>query len=554
MRLLSLICVVMALAFARSQEDPAVMGQFELVGRSNCVGVQLVAVPDGNEFFFMERPSSPHPDGHTANACLFDYTTGNSTNVACPLSLENCGHTFLENGTVAVLGGHKPQSKFVEGRRGIQVLNLETNKLESVGSLQYGHWLATVTRLPNGMVTVMSDSPSPVSPSRKDLIQNPFYELWDPANPKTTKLFQLNNNFLAKSKYFYYPRNFVLPTGDMFVWSNTYGEIINPLTGKSVLVLPDWKKIPAAKGMQTSYPFSATAAMLPLRASNNYSVVEIMIFGGQWSWGWINSTAVHLSMRLKINIRPNGTYEVGSWAAESMPSPRVSGSSVLLPNGDVLLINGAKRGQLGDAAQGGVAMLNEPNFTPVVYDPSAPEGSRYTTLGRSQIARLLHSTAGLTPNGTVIVAGGDRSDKFWCPETYSRSPTGFPEYRVEVFAPPPVFDVQHRPTIEESPLDFGPSEVITIAYTIPAPNATVTSVVLVAPSSDTHTNNMHQRVIELPILGTDTDGHLIPIEGVKTVTVRGPPNTNVAPAGPYMLFLLYGKTYGPAEWIYFRAY
>ena len=77
-------------------------------------------------------------------------------------------------------------------------------------------------------------------------------------------------------RYFYYPFNFVLPTGDMFVWSNKYGQIINPLTGKKVLVLPNWKGIPQAKGMCTQYPFSGTAAMLPLRATNNFTEVEIM--------------------------------------------------------------------------------------------------------------------------------------------------------------------------------------------------------------------------------------------------------------------------------------
>lgn len=69
----------------------------------------------------------------------------------------------------------------------------------------------------------------------------------------------------------------------------------------------------------------------------------------------------------------------------------------------LLMVNIVQRGLLGDAVSGGGAMCNEPNFWPVLYDPYAPEGSRYSTLARSQIARLLHSTAGLTPNGTVLV-------------------------------------------------------------------------------------------------------------------------------------------------------
>lgn len=51
-------------------------------------------------------------------------------------------------------------------------------------------------------------------------------------------------------------------------------------------------------------------------------------------------------MRLKIKILNNGSYDIGNWTMERMPSPRVSGTSVLLPNGLILLINGAKVGHI----------------------------------------------------------------------------------------------------------------------------------------------------------------------------------------------------------------
>lgn len=58
---------------------------------------------------------------------------------------------------------------------------------------------------------------------------------------------------------------------------------------------------------------------------------------------------------------------------------------------------------MGDAAGGGVSMANDPNLTPALYDPRAPAGQRYTELAQTLIARMLHSTAGLTTNGTVLV-------------------------------------------------------------------------------------------------------------------------------------------------------
>lgn len=196
-----------------------------------------------------------------------------------------------------------------------------------------------------------------------------------------------------------------------------------PLSGHTVAKLPTWS---AFSKMYTQYPFSGTAVMLPLTPKNNYQP-EILICGGQWSYGWVNTTAVDQCMRMSITIKADGSYTFSQWKPEQMPSPRVSHSAVLLPDGTVLLIGGAKRGLLGDTAGAGKAMLNDPNFWPVLYTPSAPEGSRFKTLSRTQIARLLHSAHGLTTNGTVFVAGCDRCKDFWSSVPYSPSDTGYAE-------------------------------------------------------------------------------------------------------------------------------
>jgi len=78
----------------------------------------------------------------------------------------------------------------------------------------------------------------------------------------------------------------------------------------------------------------------------------------------------------------------------------------------------------------------------------------------------------------------------------------------------------------------------------------VTSVVLVAPSSDTHTRNMHQRLVGLRIVESSTEE---PADSGKSVSVQGPPNANIAPPGLYMLFLLNGDVYGQAKWVKVQA-
>ena len=165
------------------------------------------------------------------------------------LTLPPCMHVHA--GDVLVLAGHKPQSNYPEGRRGLRILNMTTDSLQvrlhvqlhfivmlfvlsqpdignnrgkdsqtgtpfppfiiphefsrqpsttprptlfalqepspaiphhpstvchvptppppvvlqDMSQLQYGHWLATATQLPNGMISVMSDSPAPVGPA-----------------------------------------------------------------------------------------------------------------------------------------------------------------------------------------------------------------------------------------------------------------------------------------------------------------------------------------------------------------------------------------------------
>ena len=46
-------------------------------------------------------------------------------------------------------------------------------------------------------------------------------------------------------------------------------------------------------------------------------------------------------------------YVFGSWIQERMGIPRVMGDSILLPNGIVIVLNGARKGLAGDSVSGG---------------------------------------------------------------------------------------------------------------------------------------------------------------------------------------------------------
>jgi hypothetical protein len=109
-----------------------------------------------------------------------------------------------------------------------------------------------------------------------------------------------------------------------------------------------------------------------------------------------------------------------------MPQARVMPELIQLPDMSILIVNGAQTGVAGYgnvrlffepsersdadrngqvANQVGASNADNPAFQPVRYDPSAPAGSRFSSAGipASTIARMYHSTASLTPNGTILL-------------------------------------------------------------------------------------------------------------------------------------------------------
>ncbi len=105
-------------------------------------------------------------------------------------------------------------------------------------------------------------------------------------------------------RYFFYPFTYVLPSGDLLIWSNTYGEIVQPLTGRTVDVVPRWSELNTR--IMTAYPFGGSSVLLALDPATDYRA-EVVVFGGQWCDGWINTTGVDLSLRLAIT-------RVSGWA------------------------------------------------------------------------------------------------------------------------------------------------------------------------------------------------------------------------------------------------
>lgn len=321
------------------------------------------------------------------------------------------------------MGGHVANAGFPDGRWSIRTFADGDSGLSLISNMTYPRWYATVTLLPNSKIMVMGGTQgvgagTPV---------NPYYEIWDPEEPDFTQSLLVNPNYLSNVRQNYYPFNYILPTGDMFNYCGRAGYIMNPYTAAYLVPIPGRpaSAVNPSALYTTQYPYTGTSVMLPLLPENGY-LVEVLIMGGQDVKANANLSinACSESIRLTIGM-PNDTnpqYNVSSWVQETMGSPRLMPDSVLLPNGVVILLNGAMQGLAGDAASGGGSKAYYPNFFAEMYEPYAPVNQRWSTLSRSQIPRLYHSTTALTTNGTILVTGCDRCGKVVTDMNFSASP------------------------------------------------------------------------------------------------------------------------------------
>ena len=185
-----------------------------------------------------------------------------------------------------------------------------------------------------------------------------------------------------------------------------------------------------------------------------------------------------------------------------MNFPRSYQNLTLLPDGAVL-------------ATGGESTQDGTNYANSVLPAElwSPASQSWTTLASEQTGRLYHSSAVLLLDGRVLVAGSGRAGPA-------------PQFNAEIFSPPYLFRGP-RPTISSAPSHAGYGST----FFVSTPDASsISGVSLIRLSTATHSFNMDQRFLNLTF--QVASGGL---------SVHAPANTNLAPPGPYALFILNGN-------------
>ena len=370
------------------------------------------------------------------------------------------------------------------------------------GNMAHRRWYPTNTTLWDGTVLITSGE---TEPSITDDLKYP--ELW-----QNGTLVTLNGAPKALPTY---PWMFQAPNGQVF-YAGPGNELnylnpayVNPATQKT----GTWTNV----GQTSAYNYrgQGTAAM--------FWPGKILVVGGS-----NGTTVTNTAEVLDLTATANGSVVGGDGLTYNRPVVTPAGTlrharhhvnATLLPDGTVLVTGGSRITSANDPNQG---ELEAELWTPPAPDASGAPGpgpGTWTPVASMKEARMYHSTAALLPDGRVLSAGGEEIIKYdpFTPNLNNHC-------TAELYSPPYLFKGA-RPVISYAPAlaSYGQP------FAFGSPDAaSIDAVTWIRLSSVTHSFNMNQRFLRLPITG----------RSATSVTATAPGSANDCPPGHYLVFAL----------------
>ncbi|HEU4539683.1 MAG TPA: galactose oxidase-like domain-containing protein [Jiangellaceae bacterium] len=316
-------------------------------------------------------------------------------------------------------------------------------------------------------------------------------EVYDPGTGTWSP--PINVPMPAMGHHQYYPWAYLLPGGKIFIAGP---HMPTQRFDWSPAGIANLESFPTIAGERSTGGEKGTSVLLPLRPPGYEP--RALIAGGDPAPAQQTAELIDLSVATP------------TWQA--LPNLNVARpeqvNSVLLPDGRVLIAGGV------DGADGGPTEI---------FDPRDPT-SGWELCATMAIPRGYHSAAILLADGSILM-GGDRPGQWKSGET-----TQHERYY-------PSYFTMARPTITGAPTTVAHGAAFAVQTPTPA---AIAEVVLIRPGAVTHGFDMSQRLVECVITGTT------PTE----VQVQAPPDGNIAPPGPYLLFVLTaGRVPSLGRWI-----
>ncbi|EPQ57993.1 copper radical oxidase [Gloeophyllum trabeum ATCC 11539] len=480
--------------------------------------------------------------GHPAWAALYNL----NTHAIKPLNVQSnsfcAGGTFLSNGTLINVGGnpvvedHTSAADFgdADGLQAIRIFEPCESSTGDACEIYEDHarirmasprWYNTVIRLQDGSAMIIGGAKKG-GWINNATVNNPTVEYWPPKSIHGSNGMPVHMQFLVDTlNSNLFPIAFLLPDGKVFMAANQDAMIYDWQNNQE-------RRLPQIpNGVRVTYPMAGTGLLLPLSPDNGYTP-EVLLCGGSTvddrKPGYEISSQDPASAQCVRMVLTDAGISAG-WQVEQMPQARTMPDAVLLPTGDVLIVNGAGTGISGYGNvvhQVGASNADNPAFTPVLYRPGASNGQRFSSAGlpTSDIPRLYHSVATLTPNGDIMIAGSNPN--------LDRSEVEYgTEYRVEWLKPP--YMLVGRPEwVSAAPrlLGYGQSLHMEVKLQQNAAHSPDIRVALMDLGYITHAVHANSRLVYLAAS--------LSVDDRKTLTITAPPNANVYPPGPGWLYLV----------------
>ena len=438
---------------------------------------------------------------------------------------------FVQTDVWCSSGGVAPDGRLIQtggfndGDRAVRIFNPcpTCDWQENVSALAARRWYATNHVLPDGRQIIIG--------GRREF----NYEFYPKTDATTFSLPFLEQTNDAGAENNLYPFVFLNVDGNLFIFANNRAILFDYINNKLVRTYP---QIPG--GDPRCYPSSGSAVLLPLKNLQAKSLqAEVLICGGAPRGSFQQANRRNFLGALNTCARIKITDPNPQWVMETMPEGRVMSDMVMLPNGNVLIINGAALGTAG------WEIGRNPVSTPFLYKPDAPVGSRFEVQNPSSIPRMYHSTAVLLRDGRVLVGGSN-------PHTYYNfTNVLFPtELRLEAFSPSYLESgfSNVRPKIvsplSQTKIKYNQNLGIRFQLTgTLAQNAV--SVTMLFPPFNTHSFSQSQRML---VLGTNVK---VTNAGKSSyqVIVRTPGSAILAPPGFYLVFVVHQDIPSEGIWV-----
>jgi hypothetical protein len=433
-------------------------------------------------------------------------------NPKLPRNLFCSGHCFLADGKLFVAGGQSTfnhpitiplsvlgiiQLFVTAADHDIHTFDPVTQKWNRHSGMPKARWYPTCVTLPDGKALIVSGTYSHAHHELFGGFMNLDYEIFDPEYNKLSKPV----NFTDKINM--YPFLKVLPGGTLFVHSEDTTRFWN-IENKGFI---QNAKFPTKTGGTRTYPGSGSCVLLPLEHDSN--TAKILLIGGSTLKSPKKDTdASNTAEIFEVDLE-NPEKSRGWEIVESHHLQRFLCDSVLLPDGTVLVTNGAAKG------------TSDNNQVPVreveLFDPSTMSWKVVAYLKRD---RLYHCSALLLPNGQVAIAGSTGHN--WVRSVFA--PKEHFEHNIEILTPPKLECDPNRPELDVVPSSISYNTVFEVTKN----DVQIETVTLIKSSSTTHNNNMDQRCI------------ILSIKEQKNTSMKllSPKDNTFAPPGFYMLFIL----------------